>query len=135
MPNGVLAAFHGSRIQSGLRVILSKDDGWTWNGPAEGLGYAVDSSVYRYSSPAVLDDGTVYVLYQHTGGHDMRHARTQALWGIRVRVFDSADGIEILPAPGSPEDLGYGEAFMAMASDHDFGRRDTGTIVDIPDDQ
>jgi hypothetical protein len=74
----------------------------------------------------VLDDGTVYVLYQHTGGHNMHHARTPALWGIRVRVFDSADGIEILPAPGSPEDLGYGEAFMAMAADHDFGDRDAG---------
>ena len=123
LPNGVLAAFHGSRTLSGLRVILSKDNGQTWNGPAEGLGFAVDSSVYRYSCPAVLDDGTVYVLYQHTGGHNMHHARTQALWGIRVRVFDSADGIEILPAPGSPEDLGYGEAFMAMAADHDFGNR------------
>ncbi len=123
LPNGVLAAFHGSRTKSGLRVILSKDNGRTWNGPAEGLGYAVDSSVYRYSCPAVLDDGTVYVVYQHTGGHDMHHARTQALWGIRVRVFDSADGIEILPAPGSPEALGYGEAFMGMAADHDFGNR------------
>ena len=61
LPNGVLAAFHGSRTKSGLRVILSKDNGRTWNGPAKGLGYAVDSSVYRYSSPVVLDDGTVYV--------------------------------------------------------------------------
>ena len=126
LPNGVLAAFHGSRTKSGLRVILSKDNGRTWNGPADGLGYAVDSSVYRYSCPAVLDDGTVYVLYQHTGGHNIQHARTMALWGIRVRVFDSADGIEILPAPGSPEDLGYGEAFMALAADHDFGDREDG---------
>ncbi len=45
---------------------------------------------------------------------------------MRVRVFDSADGIEILPAPGSPEDLGHGEAFMALAADQDFGDRDDG---------
>jgi hypothetical protein len=123
LPNGVLAAFHGSIERGGVRVILSNDNGLTWNGPAEGFGYAVDSSVYRYSCPAVLDDGTVYVVYQHTGGHAMHHARIQALWGIRVRVFDSADGIEILPAPGSPEDLGHGEAYMDMAADHDFGNR------------
>jgi len=135
LPNGVLAAFHGSYFKAGVRVCLSRDNGKTWNGPGENFGYDVDSSAYGYSCPVVLDDGTVYVVYQHTGGHKTHHARTQALWGIRVRVFDSADGIEILPAPGSPEDLGFSEAFMAMAADHDFGKRDTRTIVDEPEER
>ena len=134
LPNGVLAVFHGSWLLSyfkkGLAVCLSKDNGQTWNGPGEDLGYEVDSSAFGYSCPVVLDDGTVYVVYQHTGGHKTHHARTQALWGIRVRIPESADGIEILPAPGSPEDFGYSEAFMAMAADHDFGKRDTRTVVD-----
>ena len=130
LPNGVLAAFHGCYFKNGLRVCLSKDNGQTWNGPGENFGYEVDASAYGYSCPVVLDDGTVYVVYQHTGGHKTHHARTQALWGIRVKVLDSADGIEILPAPGSPEDLGYSEAFIAMAGDHDFGKRDAKTRVD-----
>lgn len=125
LPNGVLAMFHGSYFKTGLRVCLSKDNGLTWNGPGDQYGYDVDSAAYGYSCPVLLDDGTVYVVYQHTGGHHTYHARTQALWGIRVRVFDGADGIEILPAPGSPEDKGLGEAFLSLAEDHDFGRRDT----------
>jgi hypothetical protein len=134
LPNGVLAIFHGSYFKTGLHVYLSKDSGQTWNGPGECIGYEIDSSAYGYCCPVVLADGTVYVVYQHTGGHKTHHARTQALWGIRVRVFDSADGIEILPAPGSPEDLGCGDAFMTMAADHDFGRLETRITVDEPEE-
>jgi len=36
------------------------------------------------------------------GGHRPEHARTEALWGLRVRVHEDAGGIDILPAPGSP---------------------------------
>lgn len=50
----------------------------------------------------LLPDGTVYLVYLHTGGHRPGNARTEALWGLRVRVLDGADGIEVLPAPGSP---------------------------------
>ena len=101
LPNGVLACFHGSYKKGGIRVLLSPDGGKTWNGPGEGYGYSVDPSVYGYSHPMVLPDGTVYLTYLHTGGHRPRDARTQALWGLRVRVHDDAAGIDILPAPGS----------------------------------
>ncbi len=101
-PNGVLACFHGSYQTGGVRVILSKDLGQTWHGPAETMGYCVDPSVYGYSAPAVLPDGTVYLAYIHSGGHSPADARTQAIWGIRIKINDNADGIEILPAPGSP---------------------------------
>ena len=59
----------------------------------------------------LLDGGTVYVIYQHNNGTQTHDARTGALWGIRVGVADSADGIEILPAPGSPADIGFQEAY------------------------
>lgn len=101
MPNGVLACFHGSYKQGGIRVLLSPDGGRTWNGPGEGYGYSIDSTVYGYSHPVLLPDGTVYLVYLHTGGHRPQDARTEALWGLRVRVHDDAGGIDILPAPGS----------------------------------
>ena len=105
-PNGVLACFHGSYKGGGLRVILSGDDGYTWHGPAEGVGYAVDPTVYGYCHGIMLEDGSAYLVYLHTGGHDPHDARTEAVWGLRVRPHDDACGIDILPAPGSPRDLG-----------------------------
>ena len=101
LPNGVLALFHGSYKKGGIRVLLSPDEGRTWHGPGKGYGYSVDRSVYGYSSPMLLPDGTVYLVYLHTGGHRPQDARTEALWGLRIRVHDDAGGIDILPAPGS----------------------------------
>ena len=101
LPNGVLACFHGSYKKGGLRVLLSPDGGKTWNGPGKGYGYSVDPSVYGYSHPMVLPDGTVYLTYLHTGGHRPDHARTEALWGLHLRIHDDAGGIDLLRAPGS----------------------------------
>ena len=101
MPNGVLACF-GWMPPGGVRVILSPDQGRTWHGPSEGTGYAVDPSVYGYSHSMLLPDGTLYLVIQHTGGHIASDARTCALWAMRLRINDTADGIESLPAPGSP---------------------------------
>ena len=106
LPNGVLACFHGSYKKGGLRVILSRDAGRTWYGPGDHFGFAVDPGVYGYSHPMVLPDGTIYIVYIHTGGHRTADARTEAIWALRVRVHDQADGIDILPAPGSPADTG-----------------------------
>lgn len=105
MPNGVLACFHGSSKGGALRVILSPDNGRTWHGPREGIGYSVDPSVYGYSHPMLLPDGTVYLVYIHTGGHKPADARTQALWALRIRIKDNADGIEILSVSGGEETL------------------------------
>ena len=106
LPNGVLALFHGSYTKGGIRVFLSPDGGHTWRGPgtASGkpYGYSVDPSVYGYSNPMLLPDGSIYLVYLHTGGHKPEHALTEALWGLRVRIHDDARGIDILPAPGSP---------------------------------
>ena len=106
LPSGVLALFHGSYTKGGIRVFLSPDGGHTWHGPGakdnHAYGYSVDPSVYGYSHPMLLPDGTIYLVYLHTGGHRPEHARTEALWGLRVGVRDDASGIDILPAPGSP---------------------------------
>jgi len=110
MPNGVLALFHGSYTAGGIRVFLSPDGGHTWHGPGKKdgkpYGFSVDRSVYGYSHPMLLPDGTAYLVYLHTGGHRREHARTEAIWGLRVRIHDAADGIDILPAPGSTADKG-----------------------------
>jgi hypothetical protein len=118
LPSGVLACFHGSYNTGGLRVLLSPDLGATWHGPAiqkgyldqpGGMGYAVDTSVYGYCHPMLLPDGTVYLVYLHTGGHLPHHARTEAIWGLRVAISPAADGITLLPAPGSPADPNVGD--------------------------
>jgi len=106
MPNGVLACFHGSYKSGGIRVILSPDGGETWHGPGDCYGYGVDLSVYGYCHAMLLPDGTAYLVYLHTGGHRAADARTEALWALRVKVHDEADGVDILPAPGSPEARG-----------------------------
>ncbi len=118
LPNGVLACFHGSyhKEPGALRVILSPDGGQTWNGPHDKCGYSIDPTVYGYSQPIVLPDGTVLLVYIHTGGHTPGDARTEAIWAIRVKVNDAADGIEILPAaPGA----GAGEHGMNGGLDAD----------------
>lgn len=43
-----------------------------------------------------------HLVYLHTGGHRLEHAKTESLFGLRVGIHDTADGIDILPAPGSP---------------------------------
>jgi aminoglycoside N3'-acetyltransferase len=106
LPNGVLACFHGSFLDHTLRVILSRDNGKTWHGPANALGYSIDPSIYGYSHPVLLPDGSVYVVYLQSCGLFPADARTEALWGIRIKIPDTADGIEILPAPGSPAEQG-----------------------------
>ena len=106
MPNGVLALFHGSYANRGIRVFLSPDGGRTWHGPGKKdgkpYGFSVDPSVYGYCHPMLLPDGTVYLVYRNTGGHRPEHARTGTFWGLRVKIHDDAGGIDILPAPGSP---------------------------------
>lgn len=127
MPNGVLACFHGYCKTGGLRVVLSPDGGESWHGPQERVGYAVDTSVYGYSHQMVLPDGSIFCVYQSTGGHFAEHARTMGLWGLRLRVHDGADGIDILAAPGSA--VAKGQAVSEpKAGDNDgdnleFGRR------------
>jgi len=129
LPNGVLACFHGSYSNNRpghLRVILSPDGGLTWHGAAEDCGYTIDPNVYGYCHPMLLPDGTVYLVYIHTGGHSAADARTEALWALRVRVRDGADGIDILPTPGSPAAQGKGlidlQRLETTGGDPELGR-------------
>jgi len=121
MPNGVLACFHGSYKAGGIRVILSRDAGRTWHGPGDLYGYSVDASVYGYCHPMLLADGSVYLVYLHTGGHVGADPRTEALWGLRVSVHDEADGIEILPAPGSPAEMGLPPEALSLLTQRETG--------------
>ena len=117
-PNGVLGCIHGSYKNRALRIILSKDNGMTWNGPDENIGYMIDDTVYGYSHCMLLDDGSAYIVYINNGGHDPHAARTQALWTIRIRPFDNAQGIEILSASGANIKT---ERFTAKGDDPELG--------------
>ena len=90
--------------------------------------YAVDTSVYGYSHQMVSRDGSVFCVYQSTGGHYAHDARTMALWGLRLRIHDAADGIDILSAPGSLAAKGQ-PALRSHTSDADGGNPELGNIT------
>lgn len=98
---GQLVSLHGSYIKPhrGLRALISNDGGVTWNGAGADHGFAVDPSVYGYSRGVELPDGSLYVVYQGTGGHTAKDASAMSIYGLRVRVKRDGRGVETLPAP------------------------------------
>ena len=59
--------------------------------------------------------------------HDVR---TEALWGLRIGVHEDAGGIDILPAPGFPEDKGLSEAYLELAAvTEDGGEPELGDLL------
>jgi len=131
LSNGVLALFAGSYHAGGIRALLSPDGGHTWHGPGRRddnpYGYSVDPEVYGYCHPMLLEDGTAYVAYLHTGGHRPEDACSESLFALRVKVRDDAEGIEILPAPGSPAAVGrVAEADGGAAEGGDGGDPELG---------
>ena len=101
--DGALLCVHGSYTKShhGLRALVSRDGGKSWNGAGTNYGFAVDPSVYGYSRGVQLPDGSVYIVYQGTGGHKTVDASSMALYGMRLRVKAEGRGVERLPAPGT----------------------------------
>ncbi|MCK5527226.1 MAG: exo-alpha-sialidase [Candidatus Latescibacteria bacterium] len=102
--DGTLLCLHGSYAAGGLACMFSRDEGETWLVPKKDRGFAVDPSVYGYGKGIELPDGSVYVVYIHTGGHKAEDAVSNAIWAIRMRVADDYQGIEVLPVPGAGED-------------------------------
>ena len=100
LSDGTLLCLHGSYGAGGQRAIFSTDGGQTWIAPALHHGFAVDSSVYGYGRGTLLPDGSVFMAYIHTGGHAAKDARTEAIWGMRLRVRSDHSGIDLLPAAG-----------------------------------
>jgi hypothetical protein len=99
--DGTLVCIHGSYTKghAGLRVILSPDGGATWIAPAQDYGFLLDDT-YGYARGIELPDGSVYVAYIQSGGHDPRDAETNAVLAVRFRIRADHDGIDILPATG-----------------------------------
>ena len=60
--------------------------------------------MYGYGKGIELPDGSVYVVYIHTGGHAACDAVSNAIWAIRLRVAEDHQGIELLPVPGAGGD-------------------------------
>lgn len=101
LQDGTLLCLHGSYAAGGLACMFSRNGGETWLVPQMDRGFAVDPSVYGYGKGIVLPDGSVYVVYIHTGGHKSQDAVSNAIWAIRLRVTDDGQGIQLLPVPGS----------------------------------
>lgn len=99
--DGTLLCLHGSYAAGGLACMFSRDEGQTWLVPRKDRGFAVDPSVYGYGKGIELADGSVYVVYIHTGGHRAEDAVSNAIWAIRLRVAEDYSGIQVLPVPGA----------------------------------
>jgi len=98
LQDGTLLCLHGSYGRGGLRVIFSRDGGHTWVAPAKDHGFLVDQS-YGYGKAMELPDGTLFVTYLATGGHQTSDAQANAIRCIRLRVRHDYSGIDLLPAP------------------------------------
>ena len=99
--DGKLVCLHGSynKPHRGLRALVSIDGGRSWNGAGANYGFTVDPSVYGYSRGIELPDGSLYIVYQGTGGHTTTDAATMSIYGMRLRVKPDGRGVEPLPAP------------------------------------
>jgi photosystem II stability/assembly factor-like uncharacterized protein len=104
LSDGTLLCLHGSYGAGGLRAMFSTDGGLTWICRDEKSGFSVDPSVYGYGQAVELSDGSIWTAYIHSGGHATKDAKTQAIWSSRFRVRPGNDGIDLLPAPGLPEE-------------------------------
>ena len=60
-------------------------------------GFAVDPTAYGYSRGIEMPDGSVYVVYQGTGGHKLEDARDMTIYGMRLRVAKDGRGVSPLP--------------------------------------
>ena len=89
-----------------------------------------DAATAVGSSPRELDDS--FFLQQWLWNRTPRgytsqiktrpeHARTQALWGLCIRIHDDAGGIDILPAPGS--DAAVEQAVETNGGDPELGAK------------
>jgi photosystem II stability/assembly factor-like uncharacterized protein len=98
--DATLVCLHGSYAPgySGLRAIFSTDGGETWIAPAADHGFLVDNS-YGYGKAMELSDGSLFVSYIATGGHQTLDAQNNAVRCVRLRVRPDHSGIDLLPAP------------------------------------
>jgi sialidase-1 len=98
--DGALLCVHGSYNQPhrGLRALVSKDGGASWNGEGPDYGFGVDPTVYGYSRGVELPDGSIYLVYQATGGHKAEDAKSMSIYGMRLRVNPDGRGVSVLPA-------------------------------------
>jgi photosystem II stability/assembly factor-like uncharacterized protein len=101
--DGTLLCVHGSynKPHRGLRALVSKDAGKTWNREGPDYGFAIDPTVYGYSRGIELPDGSIYLVFQATGGHKTEDAKSMTIYGMRLRVNRDGRGVSLLPAPAS----------------------------------
>jgi sialidase-1 len=97
--DGILLCVHGSynKPNRGLRALVSKDGGASWSGGGPDYGFVIDPTVYGYSRGIQLPDGSIYLVFQATGGHRSEDARAMTIYGMRLRVNRDGRGVSVLP--------------------------------------
>ena len=49
--------------------------------------------------PMELPDGSLFIVYQDTGGHRTKEAQNMSIHCVRLRIRADHSGIDLLPAP------------------------------------
>ena len=77
----------------GIQIMWSDDNGHIWTTPAADRGFKIDDSVYVYAIGCEMPDGVIYIVYYDPRGNQTK----SAIWGVRVRIREDRQGIDILP--------------------------------------
>ncbi len=92
LKDGTVVCIFGWGGTGGIQIMWSDDGGHTWTVPAADRGFMIDNSVYVYASGCEMPDGSIYVAYYDPRGNQTK----TALWGLRLRIREDRQGIDLL---------------------------------------
>jgi hypothetical protein len=93
LKDGTVVCIYGGVGRGGIELIFSEDGGHTWVAPETDRGFSIDNSVYLYAMGCEMPDGSIYIVYYDPMGNQTK----TAIWGIRVKIREDRQGIDILP--------------------------------------
>ena len=100
--DGTIVCIFGYGGTGGLQIMWSDDHGKTWTVPAKDRGFSLDKSVYVYGIGTEMPDGSIFIVYYDPAGKQ----RKTAIWGLRVKIRDDRQGIDLLPIEASAKKPG-----------------------------
>ena len=100
--DGTIVCIFGYGGTGGLQMMWSDDHGRTWTVPAADRGFSLDKSVYVYGIGTEMPDGSIFIVYYDPAGKQ----RKTAIWGLRVKIRDDRQGIDLLPIEPAKKSTG-----------------------------